>query len=132
MNTHTTYRKTPIISPGLIFVQKAVLLDLFSGSLFSEGLIIGRNFAFQNRLDLTIKTARNTTKTAYNSLTQQILTLNGLIFQGLIIGRIFASEIWGLIFRRAYFWRGLLSEFHGSTVILFLEPPPLLISNIEF
>ena len=30
---------------------------LFSGSLFSEGLIIGRNFAFQNRFGLTIKTA---------------------------------------------------------------------------
>ena len=29
----------------------------FQGSLFSEGLIIGGNFAFQNGLDLTIKTA---------------------------------------------------------------------------
>ena len=46
----------PIISPGLIFVQKAFLVDLFSGSLFSEGLIIGWNFAFQNGLDLTTKT----------------------------------------------------------------------------
>ena len=27
------YRKIPIISPGLIFVQKAVLLGLFSGEL---------------------------------------------------------------------------------------------------
>ena len=41
-----------IIRPGLIFVQKAFLLGLFS-----EGLIIGRNFAFQNWLGLTIKTA---------------------------------------------------------------------------
>ena len=46
------YRKIPIISPGLIFVQKAFLLGLFS-----EGLIIGRNFAFRNGLGLTIKTA---------------------------------------------------------------------------
>ena len=30
------------------------------------------------------------------------------------MGRIFASEIWGLIFERACFWRGLLSEFYGS------------------
>ena len=52
-----TYRKIPIISPRLIFVQKAFLLGLFSGELFSEGLIIGRNFAFQNGLGLTIKTA---------------------------------------------------------------------------
>ena len=44
------YRKIPIISPGLIFVQKAFLV-----SLFSEGLIIGWNFAFQNGLGLTIK-----------------------------------------------------------------------------
>ena len=42
------YRKIPIISPGLIFDQKTFLL-----SLFSEGNIIERNFAFQNRLDLT-------------------------------------------------------------------------------
>ena len=51
------YRKVPIISPGLIFVQKAVLLAYFRGSLFSEGLIIGRTFAFQNGFGLTIKTA---------------------------------------------------------------------------
>ena len=46
------YRKIPIISPGLIFVQKAFLLGLFL-----EGLIIGRNFAFQNGLGWTIKKA---------------------------------------------------------------------------
>ena len=56
------YRKIPIISPSLIFVQKACLMGLFS-----EGLFIGRNFAFQNRLGLTIKqpkTLRNQPKTA--------------------------------------------------------------------
>ena len=42
----TKYGKIPIISPGLIFVQKAVFGAYFRGSLFSEGLIIGRNFAF--------------------------------------------------------------------------------------
>ena len=47
-----TYRKIPAISPGLMFVPKAFLVDLFS-----EGLIIGGNFGFQNALDLTIKTA---------------------------------------------------------------------------
>ena len=52
------YRKIPIISPGVIFVQKAFLLDLFwAGNLFSDRLIIGKNFAFQNGLGLTIKTA---------------------------------------------------------------------------
>ena len=44
------YRKIPTISAGLIFVQKTFLVGLFS-----EGLIIGGNFAFQIALDLTIK-----------------------------------------------------------------------------
>ena len=33
----STYRKIPIISPGLIFVQKAFLLGLFSGELIFGG-----------------------------------------------------------------------------------------------
>ena len=32
-------------------------MGVILGELFSEGLIIGRNFAFQNGLGLTIKTA---------------------------------------------------------------------------
>ena len=55
------HRKIPIIIPGLIFVQKAVLLGLFSGEL-----IIERNFAFQNGLGLTTK--------------QLALTVHGLVF----------------------------------------------------
>ena len=47
-----TYRKIPIIRPGLIFVQKAFLVGLISGEL-----IIGGNFEFQSGLDVTIKTA---------------------------------------------------------------------------
>ena len=39
--TCVIYRKILIISPGLIFVQKAFLLGLFSGSFFSEGLVTG-------------------------------------------------------------------------------------------
>ena len=54
----TNYRKIPIlISPGLVFVQKAFLLGLLSGELIFRGVIIGGSFAFQNGLDLTIKTA---------------------------------------------------------------------------
>ena len=42
----------------IIFVQKAFFgWVYFRGSMFSEGLIIGRNFPFQNGLGLTIKTA---------------------------------------------------------------------------
>ena len=51
------YRKIPIISPRLIFAQKAFCWAYFRGGLFSEGLIIGRNLAFQNGLGLTIETA---------------------------------------------------------------------------
>ena len=42
------YRKIPIISPGLIFVQKVVSAGLiFWGDYFLLGeIIIGRNFAF--------------------------------------------------------------------------------------
>ena len=56
------YCKIMVVSPGLIFVQIAVLLGLFSG----QGLVIGRNFAFQNGLSLTIE--------------QLALTVHGLIF----------------------------------------------------
>ena len=34
------------------------------GSLFSEGLVIGRNFAFQSGFGLSIKPAKNTKITA--------------------------------------------------------------------
>ena len=49
------YRKIPIISPGLILVQKAFLLGLFSGEHIFGRLIIGGTFVFQNWLGLTIK-----------------------------------------------------------------------------
>ena len=75
----------------------------FRGSLFSERLIIGRNFAFQNGFGLSLKTAKNSKITA--SLT---LTVHGLIF-----GRIFAYEIWV-----AYFREGL---FLGELIIGYLR-----------
>ena len=37
------YRKIPIISPGLIFVQKAFLLGLFSGELIFGGAFHDKN-----------------------------------------------------------------------------------------
>ena len=100
------YGKIPKISPGLIFVQKAVYWAYFSGSLFSEGLVIGRNFAFQNGVGLSIKTAKNT---KMNSLKQLTVTVHGLTFRrdyyrkcnlrprfgGLLLGR--------LIFGGAYY-----------------------------
>ena len=45
----------------------------------------------------------------------------GLYSGGLIIRRIFASEIWeGGIFRRAYFWGGLLTKLYDQYIRLFL------------
>ena len=38
------HRKSPIISPGLIFVQKAVLLGLFSGELIFGGAYNWKEF----------------------------------------------------------------------------------------
>ena len=101
------YRKTPIMSPGLIFVQKA-----FSLGLFLEGLIIGRNFAFQNGLGLTIKTASTNSLWAY---IREGLSSEG--FPG-------ASEIWGAYFREGlflfFFWggEGGIAYYRNFTVCL--------------
>ena len=38
------FRKIPKISPGLIFVQKAVLLGLFSGELIFGGAYYWKEF----------------------------------------------------------------------------------------
>ena len=77
------YRKILIISPGLISVQKAFLLGLFL-----EELVIGRNFAFQNGYDLSIKTAKNIKITAYNSSKQLTVTIHGLIFGRAYYGKV--------------------------------------------
>ena len=83
----------------------------FRGSLFSEGLIIGRNFAFQNGLDLTIKTATTNSPWAYireGLLSEGYLRLRfgGLIFGGpyyqnftvywkiLVYIGVFQGELW--------------------------------------
>ena len=91
------YRKIPIISPGLIFVQKAFLLGLFSGKLLFGGAYYWKEFCIPKWVGLDNK----------NSLA---LTVHGLIYSGgFIIGRIFASEIWG-----AYLREGLLLFFFGG------------------
>ena len=42
------YRKIPIISPGLIFVQKAFLVGLFlGGACFQRGLFLERILRFK-------------------------------------------------------------------------------------
>ena len=64
---HRNHRKIPIISPGLIFVQKAVLLGfIFGGAYFQRGLLLEGILHFKKGLSLTIK--------------QLALTVHGLIF----------------------------------------------------
>ena len=58
-----------------------------------EGLIIGGNFAFQNGLDLTMKTASTNSPWAY-------------IQEGLLPEGYMCLRFGGLIFRRAYFLGG--------------------------
>ena len=74
------YLKIPIISPGRIFVQKAVLLGLFLGELIFGGAYYWKEFCVSKWVGLDN-------------------------LGGLIIGRIFASEI--------FLGWGLLLEFHS-------------------
>ena len=50
------YHKIPIISPGLIFVQKAVLLGLFLGELIFGGAFYKKEYCFSKWVGLDIKT----------------------------------------------------------------------------
>ena len=89
------YCKILIISPELIFVQKAFSLGLFSGELIFGGACYRRNFAFQNGLGLSIKTASSNSPWAY-------------IREGLFSAGYLRLRFGGLIFGRAFFWGGEL------------------------
>ena len=80
----------------------AFLVSLFSGVLYLGGLIVGGNLTFQNGLGLTIKTPNSNSPWAY-------------IREGLLSEEYLRLRFGGLIFERAYFWEGLLSEFYGIT-----------------
>ena len=59
-----SYRKIPIISPGLIFVQKVFfLVGLFSGELIFGGAYYWKEFCVSKWVGLDNKTALNTTIT---------------------------------------------------------------------
>ena len=77
----------------------------FRESLFSEGLIIGGNFAFQNELGLTIKTVNSNSPWAH--IRECLLSEGDLHL-----------KFGGLIYKRAYFWEGLLLEFYGNVKII--------------
>ena len=65
-------------------------MGLFSGKLIFGGAIIGGNFAFQNGLGLTIKTANSNSPWAY-------------IREGLLSKGYLRLRFGGLIFGRAYY-----------------------------
>ena len=92
--------KLPIISPGLIFVQKAFFLGLFSGELTFRGACYRKKFCFSKWVGLDNKTATSNRQWAY-------------IREGLLSEGYLRQRFGGLIFGRAYFWVGLLSEFYG-------------------
>ena len=80
------------------------LPGLFLGELVLGGAYYWKEFCVSKWVGHDNK---NSVKHYENSLKQPALTGYGLIF-----GRAGASE--GLIFRRAYFWEGGLSEFYGK------------------
>ena len=90
------YRKIPIISPGLLFVQKAVLLGLFSEAYYWKEFCISKWVGLDNR---------NSLKHHKNSLKQLTLTLSTGLFLG------------GLIFRGAYYWN-FTGYAHKSPIAL--------------
>ena len=104
------YREIPTISPGLIFVQKAVLLGLFAGELIFGGAYYWKEFCVSKWVGLGNKNSLN-----YENRLKQLKTAStkspwAYISEELIIGRIFASEIWGggSYFREGLFLGGLI------------------------
>ena len=96
------YRKIPIISPGLIFVQKSFLLGFFSGEL-----ILGGGYYWVG-LD-----NKHSLKHYENSLKQLGLKFYGLIFGRAYYRKDFCIDIWGAYFRESlllllffFFWLG--------------------------
>ena len=94
------YHKRSIISPGLIFVQKAFLLGLLTGSSFSEGLIFEGSFTFQNGLGLTKKQVK--------TLRQQFTTSNTNSPWAYIREGLLSEGYFGLSFREGLFLEGFI------------------------
>ena len=62
------YRKIPIISPGLLFVQKAFLLGLFSGELIFGGAYYWKEFCVSKWVGLDNKNSVNHHENSLNQL----------------------------------------------------------------
>ena len=95
-----SYRKIPVISPGLIFVQKAFLLGLFSGELIFRGACYRKEFCISKWVWFVNRNSNSNSPWAY-------------IREGLLSEGYFCLRFGLLIFGRAYFWEDLLLEFYG-------------------
>ena len=87
---------------GLIIVQKAVLLGLFSRELIFGGAYYWKEFCVSKWVGLD---NNNSLKHYKNSLKQLALIVHGLIFRRAYYWKDFESEIWG-----TNFWEGLFLE----------------------
>ena len=94
--------KIPIITPGLIFVQKAFFARLILG-----GASHWKEFCVSKWVGLDSKNCSKQPKTA-TPISPWAYIREGLLSEGFLRLRC----RW-LIFGRAYFRRGLLSEFYG-------------------
>ena len=99
------YRKIPIIGPGLIFVQKAVLLCLFLGELIFGGTYYWKEFCVSKWVGLNNK---NSLKHYENSLKQLALTVSGLIIERAYYRKDISSEIWEAYCQDGLFLEGLI------------------------
>ena len=81
-------RKIPTISPGLVFVQKAFLLGLFSGELIFGGAYYWKEFCASKWVGLDNK---NSLKHYENSLKKQKTAST--------------NSQWAYIPGRAYYWK---------------------------
>ena len=82
---------------------------IFGGGFFSEQLIIGWNFAFQNGMGLTIKSATPNSPWAYiwEGLLSEGYSVR-LTFGGRVGGGEGGGGVGGFIFVRAYFLEALI------------------------
>ena len=101
-----SYRKVSIVSPGLIFLQKAVLLSLVSGELIIREAYYWKEFCFSKWVGLDNKNSLKHLKTdSTNSRWAYIR--EGLLSEGFLhlrIGGIILGGGGGLHFGGAYYW----------------------------
>ena len=101
-----SYRKIPIISPGLIFVQKTFLLGLFLGELIFGGACYRKKFCISKLVWFVNENSNSNSPWAY-------------IREGLLSEGYLRLRFGGLIFGRAYFEGGVII---GILLILSLAP----------